>query len=47
MLSIGEQQFSSRLFLGTGKYASDAHMTDAILSSETQMVTTAIGRISE
>lgn len=44
-LIIAEKQFSSRLFIGTGKYASNALMADAIEASGTQMVTVALRRV--
>ena len=42
---IGGHEFSSRLFLGTGKFSSNALMTDAIKASGSQMVTVALRRI--
>jgi len=44
-LIIGNKAFSSRLFLGTGKFSSNKIMEKAILSSETEMVTVAMKRI--
>lgn len=44
-LEIGGRQFSSRLFLGTGKFRSNQLMEEAILASGTQMVTAAMKRI--
>lgn len=44
-LIIGGHEFSSRLFLGTGKFSSNALMTDAIKASGSQMVTVALRRI--
>ncbi len=44
-LSIGNKEFSSRLFVGTGKYASMADMVAAIKASDTEMVTVAIRRV--
>lgn len=44
-LIIGRRSFSSRLFLGTGKFQSNAIMEDAIAASGTQMVTLAMKRI--
>ncbi|HNI32736.1 MAG TPA: thiazole synthase, partial [Chitinophagales bacterium] len=35
-LQIADKLFSSRLFLGTGKFGSPTLMHDAVLSSETQ-----------
>ena len=44
-LIIGGHEFSSRLFLGTGKFSSNTLMTDAIKASGSQMVTVALRRI--
>lgn len=44
-LSLGGREFTSRLFLGTGKFASNQLMRDAIEASGTQMVTVAMKRI--
>ena len=44
-LVIGGREFSSRLFLGTGKFGSNAMMQQAIIASQTEMVTMAMKRI--
>ncbi len=44
-LIIGGKEFSSRLFLGTGKFSSSSIMEKAIAASGTQMVTAAMKRI--
>lgn len=44
-LIIGGREFSSRLFVGTGKFRSNEMMERAILASGTQMVTVAMKRI--
>lgn len=44
-LIIAGRAFSSRLFLGTGKFSSNASMQEAIVASETEMVTVAMKRI--
>lgn len=44
-LIIGGKEFSSRLFVGTGKFRSNEVMEQAILASGTQMVTVAMKRI--
>lgn len=44
-LIIGGREFSSRLFVGTGKFRSNEVMEKAVLSSGTQMVTVAMKRI--
>lgn len=45
-LHIGGRSFDNRLLLGTGKFASNAHMRDAIAASATQIVTVALKRAS-
>lgn len=45
MLTIGGTEFSSRLFLGTGKFSSPTVMREAIEASGTQMVTVALRRV--
>lgn len=44
-LIIGGREFSSRLFVGTGKFRSNEMMEKAIKASGTQMVTVAMKRI--
>lgn len=44
-LLIGGREFTSRLFVGTGKFSSNELMRDAIKASGTQMVTVAMKRI--
>jgi thiazole synthase len=44
-LVIAGREFSSRLFLGTGKFPSNADLEAAIVSSATEMVTVALRRI--
>lgn len=44
-LIIGSREFSSRLFLGTGKFSSNTLMQQAIEASGTEMVTMAMKRI--
>ena len=44
-LVIGGREFSSRLFVGTGKFSSNTLMQEAIIASQTQMVTMAMKRI--
>ncbi len=45
MLTIGGTTFSSRLFLGTGKFSSSKIMKEAIEASKTEMVTVALRRV--
>ncbi len=44
-LTIGGREFSSRLFIGTGKFSSNHIMRKAIEASGTEMVTVALKRI--
>ncbi len=44
-LTIGGREFSSRLIVGTGKYATNRIMVDAIRASGTEMVTVAVRRV--
>src|SRR5215217_7066711 len=42
---IADRKFSSRLFLGTGKFGSPQKMEEAVLASGTELVTVALKRI--
>ncbi len=44
-LKIADREFTSRLFVGTGKFASNDIMARAIQASGTQMVTVALRRV--
>ena len=44
-LIIADRSFNSRLFLGTGKYASGQAMADSLAASGTEMVTMAMRRV--
>jgi thiazole synthase len=44
-LVIGGRPFTSRLFLGTGKFPSNSHLRDAIAASGAEIVTVALRRI--
>lgn len=44
-LRIANREFSSRLFLGTGKFSSTAMMRDAIIASGTEIVTVSLRRV--
>ncbi|MDE6225538.1 MAG: thiazole synthase, partial [Muribaculaceae bacterium] len=46
MLKIGNREFSSRLFVGTGKFRSPDVMLDAVLASQSQMITVAMKRVN-
>lgn len=46
-LTIADRVFSSRLFMGTGKFGSGKEMEDAILASESELVTMALKRIDQ
>lgn len=45
MLNIADKTFTSRLFLGTGKFASSALMAEAAKASGSQLVTVALKRV--
>lgn len=45
-LIIAGKEFTSRLFVGTGKFSSNSLMSEAIVASGTEMVTVAMKRIS-
>ena len=45
LLKISNKSFQSRLFLGTGKFASQKHLKQSIDASQTEMVTVAIRRV--
>ncbi|PBJ13339.1 Thiazole synthase [Flavobacterium sp. ACN6] len=45
LFNIGDKSFKSRLFLGTGKFGSNEEMEQAILASESELVTVALKRI--
>lgn len=44
-LKIGDKEFSSRLFAGTGKFSSLTLMQESLLASETELVTVALKRL--
>lgn len=46
ILKIGDRDFTSRLFVGTGKFQSSAVMQEAIIASGSQMITVAMKRIN-
>lgn len=46
-LVIGGRRFTSRFFLGTGKFASGALLKDALAASGAELVTTALTRVHE
>lgn len=46
ILTIGGRDFSSRLFVGTGKFASPDIMLEAIKASGSQMITVAMKRVN-
>ncbi|SIS49427.1 thiazole-phosphate synthase [Zobellia uliginosa] len=45
ILQIADKTFSSRLFTGTGKFSSSEKMREAILASESELVTVALKRV--
>ncbi|TPN87563.1 thiazole synthase [Aquimarina algicola] len=44
-LTIADREFSSRLFTGTGKFSSSLLMKNALLASESELVTVALKRV--
>ena len=45
MLTIANRQFSSRLFLGTGKFGDTAQMVETVRASSSELVTVAMKRL--
>lgn len=45
MLKIADKIFKSRLFTGTGKFSSSVQMEEALLASESELVTVALKRV--
>ena len=45
-LEIANKSFGSRLFTGTGKFSSSRMMRNALIASETELVTVALKRVS-
>lgn len=45
ILKIADKTFNSRLFTGTGKFSSSLKMREAILASESELVTVALKRV--
>jgi thiazole synthase len=43
-LKIADREFTSRLLVGTGKFASNELMRDALIASGTELVTVALRR---
>ena len=46
ILKIGDREFTSRLFVGTGKFSSPDVMLEAIKASDSQMITVAMKRVN-
>ncbi|MFD1017549.1 thiazole synthase [Winogradskyella rapida] len=44
-LKIADKEFTSRLFTGTGKFSTSGLMKDALLASESELVTVALKRV--
>ncbi len=44
-LTIADKTFSSRLFTGTGKFSSSALMRDALIASDSELITVALKRV--
>lgn len=45
-LIIGEREFDSRLFVGTGKFSSPEVMLESVLASRSEMITVAMKRVN-
>lgn len=45
MLQIADKKFNSRLFTGTGKFSSSNLMMEALLASESELITVALKRV--
>jgi thiazole synthase len=45
ILQIADKTFNSRLFTGTGKFSSSQIMMDALLASESELITVALKRV--
>ena len=45
LLKIADKEFTSRLFVGTGKYSSSQQMEEATLASGSELVTVALKRV--
>ncbi len=45
ILKIADKEFNSRLFTGTGKFKNASLMTEAVLASESELVTVALKRV--
>lgn len=46
MLKIGNREFRSRLFVGTGKFSSSDLMQEAVIASGSEMITVAMKRVN-
>ena len=46
LLKIGNKEFSSRLFVGTGKFPSPEIMLKSVIASDSEMITVAMKRIN-
>ena len=46
ILTIGGREFTSRLFVGTGKFSSPDVMLEAVKASGSQMITVAMKRVN-
>lgn len=44
-LKIGDKEFDSRLFTGTGKFRSNQEMENALVASESELITVALKRV--
>lgn len=46
ILKIADKEFTSRLFTGTGKFSSSILMKEALLASESELITVALKRVA-
>lgn len=46
LLKIGPRNFSSRLFVGTGKFSSPEIMLESVIASDSEMITVAMKRVN-
>ncbi len=45
ILKIADKEFGSRLFTGTGKFSSNTLMSEALIASESELITVALKRV--
>lgn len=45
ILKIADKEFKSRLFTGTGKFSSNDLMSEALIASDSELITVALKRV--